>query len=83
MRHDFGHYVKIISNTAAYDNQALPVDRLRRLEQGLKANFWWLRFSPPQSHLARISGTEWCLSASPQGLCLSLAAGNLPRSGAS
>ena len=34
-------------------------------------------------YLSRISATAWCLSASPQGLCLSLAAGNLPRSGAS
>ena len=27
---------------------------------------------PLPSHLARTSATEWCLSTSPQGLCLSL-----------
>ena len=43
---------------------------------------WWCSV-PSGSYLSRISATAWCLSAPPQGLCLSLAAGNLPRSGAS
>ena len=43
---------------------------------------WWCSV-PYGSYLSRISATAWCLSAPPQGLCLSLAAGNLPRSGAS
>ena len=57
--------------------------RLRRLS--LKTVNGGLQLSPvpSQIYLSRISATAWCLSASPQGLCLSLAAGNLPRSGAS
>ena len=43
---------------------------------------WWCSV-PSGSYLSRISATAWCFSAPPQGLCLSLAAGNLPRSGAS
>ena len=57
--------------------------RLRRLSRKTVNGGLQLSPVPPQIYLSRISATAWCLSASPQGLCLSLAAGNLPRSGAS
>ena len=57
--------------------------RFRRLSREKVNGGLQLSPVPPQIYLSRISATAWCLSASPQGLCLSLAAGNLPRSGAS
>ena len=57
--------------------------RFRRLSREKVNGGLQLSPVPSQIYLSRISATAWCLSASPQGLCLSLAAGNLPRSGAS